>query len=630
MSIENGLRQELLELLVVYRNGTADAEQFARLEGILDVSEEARAFCVDSLSMDAQLYWYRPESGVEAGWRPDDLQSADGEVDEEAEVLAGEHSGPRNAAPFFVPDTSYGATHGSFGYLTHGWPVAYFVATVVCAVGLVAGMLMQVSQPGPSGGMAGWGLPRRDRAAEVVGRITGLVDCRLVESPESRVQSPARDPQLSTLVSVGSRFALSSGLMEITYDTGAKVILQGPCTYEVDSSVGGYLAVGKLTARVEKKAESRESRVESTNQQSPNRKSQIPNPELSTVESRLFAVRTPTAVVTDLGTEFSVEVDEAGQTASYVFRGSVNVRVLDCAAGNQGDSVTLHANESVCTGASEDGGGIVLRRVAVGVPMFGRPESAMKPKLETLDLVDVVAGGDGFSGRRSRGIDPTTGRPGDIWPTEFLQGDHAYHRVEGMPFVDGVFIPDGSVGRVQTDSTGVGFDGFPKTVNLTAGYVWAGGVLPLDPPVDGENTIRTVLGTIDYSSTGHGVLFLHANKGITFDLDAIRRAHPDQRIVRFRSVAADLGSSSPKGEVVSADLWVLVDGQMRFRRREISVLNGEFAVAVPIGEHDRFLTLAATDGGNHIYADLTMFGDPRLELADKAGERRTTDKPTTP
>ena len=38
--------------------------------------------------------------------------------------------------------------------------------------------------------------------------------------------------------------------MEITYDTGAKVILQGPVTYEVESAAGGFLSLGKLTARV--------------------------------------------------------------------------------------------------------------------------------------------------------------------------------------------------------------------------------------------------------------------------------------------------------------------------------------------------------------------------------------------
>ena len=45
--------------------------------------------------------------------------------------------------------------------------------------------------------------------------------------------------------------------MEITYDTGAKVILQGPVTYEVESKDGGYLSLGKLTARVETRGERR-------------------------------------------------------------------------------------------------------------------------------------------------------------------------------------------------------------------------------------------------------------------------------------------------------------------------------------------------------------------------------------
>ena len=52
-------------------------------------------------------------------------------------------------------------------------------------------------------------------------------------------------------VPLGRKYELASGLMEITYDTGARVILQGPVTYEVESRAGGYLAVGKLTARVE-------------------------------------------------------------------------------------------------------------------------------------------------------------------------------------------------------------------------------------------------------------------------------------------------------------------------------------------------------------------------------------------
>ena len=59
--------------------------------------------------------------------------------------------------------------------------------------------------------------------------------------------------------------------MEITYDTGAKVILQGPVTYEVESN-GGYLSVGKLTGKLEKRE-----RGERRGERAANQKSQIIN-----------------------------------------------------------------------------------------------------------------------------------------------------------------------------------------------------------------------------------------------------------------------------------------------------------------------------------------------------------------
>ena len=56
-----------------------------------------------------------------------------------------------------------------------------------------------------------------------------MVDCKWRAGSGSRVQRPElRSSILSRLL--GDKFALASGLMEITYDTGAKVILQGPVT----------------------------------------------------------------------------------------------------------------------------------------------------------------------------------------------------------------------------------------------------------------------------------------------------------------------------------------------------------------------------------------------------------------
>ena len=77
-----------------------------------------------------------------------------------------------------------------------------------------------------------------------MGRITGIVDCQWV-GPKTEVSD-------GDYVPLGQEYALLKGYLEITYDSGAKVILQGPTRYEVESKTGGFLAIGKLTARVEK------------------------------------------------------------------------------------------------------------------------------------------------------------------------------------------------------------------------------------------------------------------------------------------------------------------------------------------------------------------------------------------
>ena len=157
----------------------------------------------------------------------------------------------------------------------------------------------------------------------VGGRITGMAACQWSD--------PSTQTYLGASVPLGRRFALSSGLLEITYKTGAKVILEGPCTYQVESLAGGYLGLGKLTARVEK-SEERTAKSEpggpaaSTASGKPQAAIQKSPSSFILHPSSLFFVRTPTALVTDLGTEFGVEVGKAGDTVSFVFRGSVRVQ----------------------------------------------------------------------------------------------------------------------------------------------------------------------------------------------------------------------------------------------------------------------------------------------------------------
>ena len=263
------------------------------------------------------------------------------------------------------------AIHGTVGYFSSGWPVAYLVATVIFGLGLLIGSHVYVSQPEQVARHSS--LPSRsvvEPKMEPVGRITGMVDCKWATKgfgisdwgleegskskvqPSEKVQSLIPNPQ--SLVHLGDKFALASGLMEITYDTGAKVILQGPVTYEVESRTGGFMSIGKLTARLEKKAE-----------EAGNPKSPIPHPPSA------FVVRTPTAIVTDLGTEFGVEVSKNGYTVSHVFRGSVKLQLLGAGTENEGNTIVLHENESIQTEKTQDakGGRALYCAALLSIPM---------------------------------------------------------------------------------------------------------------------------------------------------------------------------------------------------------------------------------------------------------------------
>ena len=152
----------------------------------------------------------------------------------------------------------------------------------------------------------------------------------------------------------------------------------------------------------------------------------------------------------------------------------------------------------------------------------------------------------------------------------------------------------------------------------------AGGVIPI--PADNLHISKfsTTLAGVDYASSGHGLLFMHANKGITFDLNAVRQKHPGWKPIRFRAVGGNTEANSPNGLPSLADIVVLFDGRARFKRREVNSFNGAMPINIPIGENDRFVTLAATDSCNGIEADWVIFGDPQLELISTGCRREAT------
>jgi hypothetical protein len=170
-----------------------------------------------------------------------------------------------------------------------------------------------------------------------------MVDCQWVD--------PRTAPAGNT-VALGQVYALTSGLVELTYDTGARVILQGPVTYAVESANGGRLSLGKVTAKLEKKSEVRGQRSDSANQ-------------------KLFAVKTPSALVTDLGTEFGVEVAKDGSNRVHVFQGKVELEWDGGTTAKSHHTLRLTEGESAEVGS---GGslGSVSHRIAAGQADFVR------------------------------------------------------------------------------------------------------------------------------------------------------------------------------------------------------------------------------------------------------------------
>jgi hypothetical protein len=116
---------------------------------------------------------------------------------------------------------------------------------------------------------------------------------------------------LGSYLPAGQRMELTSGLVEVTYHSGATAVVEGPAIFTLNSKNSTTLDSGKLLARVPAAAIG-------------------------------FSVRTEQAIVTDLGTEFGVEVDDQRSTTTQVIKGAVQVAsVYDPAS-----SVRLEAGQA--------------------------------------------------------------------------------------------------------------------------------------------------------------------------------------------------------------------------------------------------------------------------------------------
>ena len=240
-------------------------------------------------------------------------------------------------------------------------------------------------------------------------------------------------------------------------------------------------------------------------------------------------------------------------------------------------------------------------RLAAIVLLAGSQSAGAEPL--ALDLADIVGGGNGLGTGGYQGIDPRNGSIVLANREVYLGGivKNRYNRVPDLPFVDGVFVPDGGSSAQHTvplSSAGHWVANFRDTNARSWDFIWNGG--PRGSHLSG----------VDYESTGHSMIDLHANKGITFDLDAIEAAYPGLQVERFTAMA---GMTNVNRDIRRPDVWVFVDGVEVFK--ELSILDATaYPVDIAIGPESRFLTLIGTDGDNGSNGDWTMFGDPHLQM----------------
>lgn len=389
----------------------------------------------------------------------------------------------------------------------------------------------------------------------------------LIASAAAVWGKPGQAPASGAMLPPGP-LNLTSGLAQIRLENGVSLVVEGPAKFEIKSQTTVVLSLGKLTVSVPPNAHG-------------------------------FTVETPAARTVDFGTEFGVFVDDAGNTETHVIGGTVEMTPIA-----SGATTRLTADNA----ARVDYGARATQSITCLAGNFVRDIAA-------IDLADVVAGGDGTQRQRNSGIDVADGSASsasDAARDRNVVGDGQFHLCPSRPLLGGVFVPHGGSTPDTLDPAGHQFS-FPATDNHAFLDLWSGS---LWKPARTHYTNTGVMGDMDYGAAGHGMMVLHANKGVAFDLDALRAAHPDRPFSRFQATCGNLTAlDGPiKAAKVSdrSELWVFVDGDLRSHTL-IQRKNPPFDVELPIEPAAHYLTLVATDGGDGFDWDWVTLGDPRLK-----------------
>jgi hypothetical protein len=353
---------------------------------------------------------------------------------------------------------------------------------------------------------------------------------------------------------------LTRGIVKLHTDEQVEIILEAPSEFHFSSYSEVSMTYGKLFAHVSGRGYG-------------------------------FSVVTPNSKIVDLGTEFGVLSHIDGNTEVHMYKGKANIFADE--KDRRKTSRLLTAGSAVKVDSQNFGiHDIALNEQALVRTIDSEAKLVWRGQ-KTLRLADLLLGGNGFgtASRQSIAYDPLTGAAIPVTAAiSYRSGAGTFVSVPDSPFLDGLFIPGSGNGDTLVSSAGHRFEDCPKT----SGMYYANFNCRKD-----WTFFEPLQQTFEQSRKQFqdpGLLYLHSNIGLTVDLNAVRRVVPGLRVSSFSAFAGIIRMGANKPDFSEADIWVLVDGEVKSSKKSLRADQG-YDIHVEISDTDRFLTLVVTDGG---------------------------------
>lgn len=276
MTLDEHTLAELKALIGALCEGALTESQAARLEQLVIADADARSFYVDFMHLHAglaRLSATDPEAELLARLEallPSDMQPG--------------KSVPR-IAPSTAPDAAAPRTLPRIIFLAAALPRVVWISGVAAALVVMASLAVAVWSSGL------WDVPRQ--VAEAVAPEGPQFIATLVRAPACTWDSSQLPTEAGARLFPG-RLRLAEGKALIEFDSGARVLLEGPAVFDLQSAMAARLLSGKVSVDVPEKA-------------------------------RGFTIDTLSSKVVDLGTAFGLIAEPSGANELHVLEGSVEL-----------------------------------------------------------------------------------------------------------------------------------------------------------------------------------------------------------------------------------------------------------------------------------------------------------------